>query len=148
MNTPEKTPTGPNDLTPPSRSLKIHRRQSFWQIGVPLGVGVAVVLAFLGWAIFSASQGNPGVGQFSNISIMFLILPVAVAGLAFFVLFSGLVYLFARLLHILPKYTQLGQKYTFQFFAVVKSLADRAASPIMTVLSSLAGFKALVRRIF
>jgi hypothetical protein len=131
-----------------SGSIAIHKRQSFWQIGAPLGIGVIILLGFLALAIFSATQGSSELDRWTNVSLMFLILPAVAAGLVFLVLFGGLVYLLARLLNFLPHYTQLGQAYAYYISALVRSWADRAASPIIAIRSSWAGFQTLWRKVF
>ncbi len=148
MSIPKVTAASPTSPMPPSRSLNLHKKQAFWQIWTPLVFGIIIVLAFLALAIISASQGSTQVGRWSDISIMFLILPAVLAGFAFLVLFSGFIFLFSRLLRLLPKYTQLGQAYIFQFSVLVKSLADKAANPIMVISSWWAQVQTLVRRVF
>lgn len=146
--TPSKASIKPNLPSARSQSLTMHHRQSFWQIWVPLVTGAVILLAFLGLAILSAVQGTSELNRWTNVSLMFLILPTAMAGLSFLFLFVGFIYLLSRLLHFLPPYTQLGQSYAFYISALVKSLADRLLNPIMSIRSSWAGLRVLWYRIF
>ncbi len=129
-------------------SLVNHRRQAFWQIWVPLGMGGAILLALAVVAGFGASVGSPGLVRWTNISLIFLIIPVALAALAFVLLFTGFIFLLSRLLHFLPTYTQLGQAYAHSISVLVRAWSDRAASPFLGIRSSWAGFLTLWRKLF
>jgi hypothetical protein len=129
-------------------SLARHRRQAVWQIWVPLGVGGAIVVGLTVLAGFGASLGSPELVRWTNISLIFLIIPTLLASLTFVLLFAGLIYLMARLLHFLPPYTQLGQAYAHYLSVLVRVWSDRAASPFLAVRSAWAGFLTLWRRLF
>ena len=129
-------------------SLAGHRRQTVWQIWVPLGIGAAIILALTVVAGFSASRGSPELVRWTNLSLIFMLIPSIVAALSFVLLFAGLIYLFARLLHFLPPYTQLGQAYAHSISVLVRVWCDRAASPFLGIRSSWAGFLTLWRRLF
>jgi hypothetical protein len=129
-------------------SLARHRRQAVWQIWVPLGIGAAATLGLAVLAGFGASLGSPELLRWTNISLLFLILPAAMAALIFVLLFAGMIYLMTRLLHFLPPYTQLGQAYAHYLSVLVRVWSDRAASPFLAVRSAWAGFLTLWRRLF
>jgi hypothetical protein len=135
----------PKDL---AGSLARHQRQSVWQIWVPFGFGAAVILGLAVLAAFAASQGSPELLRWTNVSLIFLIIPVAMSALIFVLLFGGMIYLMARLLHILPPYTQLGQAYAHYISVLVRVWSDRAANPFLAIRSAWAGFLTLWRRIF
>ncbi len=153
MSTPAPAnlqPVAPGTATgkPRAASLARHRRQTAWQIWVPLGLGVAIVLGLAVLAGFGASVGSPELLRWTNISIIFLIIPAAAASLSFVVLFAALIYIMARLLRFIPPYTQLGQAYAHYISVLVRVWSDRAASPFLAVRSAWAGFLTLWRRLF
>ena len=133
---------------PLAGSLAKHRRQSVWQIWVPLGIGAAIILGLAVLAGVGASLGSSEVLRWTNISLMFLIIPAAMAALGFVLLFAGLIFVMARLLHFLPPYTQLGQAYAHSFSVLVRVWSDRAASPFLSIRSAWVGFLTLWRRLF
>jgi hypothetical protein len=138
----------PQGQPAPSPSRRKHHQQSFWQIWVPLGLGILIMLAFLGLAILSAVQGSSELNRWTNVSLMFLILPAVLAGLIFLTLFVGCIYLLGRLLKFLPPYTQLGQAYAFTISKLVRVWADRFLSPFIAFRSYWAGLRVLWRRLF
>jgi len=97
---------------------------------------------------FGASLGSPGLVRWTNISLIFLVIPMALAALVFVLLFTGFIILMARLLHFIPSYTQLGQAYAHHISVLVRVWSDRAASPFLGIRSSWAGFLTLWRRLF
>jgi len=129
-------------------SLAGHRRQTVWQIWVPLGIGAAIFLGLAALAGFGASQGSPDVGRWRNLSLILLLIPSIVAALSFVLIFAGMIYLLARILHFLPPYTQLGQAYAHTISVLVRVWCDRAASPFLGIRSAWAGFLTLWRRLF
>ncbi len=155
MSTPSPSPTQAGNprvaqgkLRPVPASLASHQRQIFWQIWVPLGIGAAILLALAVLAGFSASRGSSDLVRWANLSLVFLIIPIILAALGFVLLFTGIVYLMGRLLHFLPRYTQLGQAYAHTISVLVRVWCDRAANPFLGMRSSWAGFLFLWRRLF
>jgi len=89
---------------------------------------------------------TPTVDRFSDISIIFLIIPTAVAGLVFLAVFGALIYLLARGLKVLPSYARLVQIYLDRITEILKKAADRAADPVLAVEGVVEGVKVLFRR--
>lgn len=89
------------------RTRRAHRRETFWQIVLPLLIGA--VLA--GAAVFALLNGNfGGVQNASQIATTFLIFPLFVIGLLFFVLVVVLIYVLGRTLHWIPTQTIRAQR--------------------------------------
>jgi hypothetical protein len=128
--------------------LARHQRQAVWQIWVPLGIGAVIILGLVVLAGVGASLGSPELVRWTNISLLFLIMPAALVALGFVFVFAGIIFLMARLLHFLPSYTQLGQAYAHSISVLVRAWSDRAASPFLGIRSSWAGFLTLWRRLF
>jgi hypothetical protein len=131
----------------PARSLVAHRQQSFWQIWIPLGFGIAILLGLF-FLLILTPGGKGDIPVWRDLSLMFMIIPAAIAGLVFLAIFGGLVYLLTRLLKILPVYTQAGQFYAFKLSSLVKRLADHAVNPILVIRSAWAGLVSIRRRFF
>jgi len=71
-----------------------------------------------------------------------LVLPVIVGSFFVMIIASGLVYLLARLLKLLPPYTQLGQAYVHYASALIASWCDRVVAPIIRLRGYWAGIQA------
>ena len=93
-----------------------------------------------------SSTRNSEVPVWRDISLIFMIIPVVLVGLIFLGIFIGIVYLLARLLNILPTYTQLGQAYVRTFSSMVRMWADRAVNPFLAIRSLWAGIVSIWRR--
>jgi hypothetical protein len=147
---PAQTVPAPPALPPQGQaeSLRLHRRQTVWQIWAPLWVFILIILGMAAGVIFSAAGASPEVGRWASMSLIMLITPTLLVALIFLVVAAGLVYLMARALHALPVYTQLGQAYAHLFSVMVRVWADRAASPVITIRGVWAGWETLLRRIF
>ncbi len=139
MNNPNRI-----NLPPPNPETgKKHRSQAFWQILLPILV-VAIILIAV--AVLASIAPNNTVFRFSDISIMFLILPTALLGLIVLVVFSGLIYVLAKGLKVLPQYARLAQLYIEKFEAFLQKLSDKSVSPVITLESGLAGMRVLFHR--
>lgn len=131
-----------------SSTLGVHRRQVIWQIWVPLGVFLTLLLALMVGIIFTAANPAPNVtnlSQWADISMIVLSVPVVWASLFVAILVSGMVFLLARLLKILPPYTQLAQAYVFYAASQVRYWCDRITLPVIKVGGFWAGIQAFFR---
>ncbi len=126
---------------------RIHRRQVFWQIWLPLILTVIVVLAAAVMAVLSTGSGRPTTGQYAAISTIWLILPLIPAGVIFLLLTTGMVYLTTRALRIIPVYSRLAQIYVQIFGVRVGNLLDRFARPVIQYGGRSAGWKELWKRL-
>jgi hypothetical protein len=122
----------------------IHQRQVFWQVFVPVVLSAVI---FLGLGVLLTVSGSPDqVTRFSDISIIFLILPTVLVGIIFLVLFGAFIFLAARLLKVLPSYTRLAQIYLNRLTGMLHRAADMAADPILSVESKYAGIKSIFQK--
>jgi hypothetical protein len=120
-----------------------HRRQTRVQILLPV-IGSAVLIGLV--AVLVTMASTPTVDRFSDISIIFLIIPTAVVGLVFLAVFGALIFLLARGLKVLPSYARLVQIYLDRITEILKKAADRAADPVLAVEGVVEGVKVLFRR--
>lgn len=125
----------------------MHRRQALWQVYVPVGASAAVIVALAVLAAVAAGGGTPELTRWSNISLLWLITPAFVVGLAFLLLLAGVIYALARLTRGIPPYAHLLQAYFALGAALVRHWSDRIVEPIMAIQSLLARGRSLRRRI-
>ena len=134
------------DSRPPT--LAAHRRQVFWQIWVPMGLFLIMMLFLLVGVILTAAAPTPEItalSHWTDVSMIFLFIPVIVACVFVLGIVSGLVYLLARLLIILPPYTQLAQAYALYASKLVRYWCDQITLPIIKLGGVWAGVQTLFR---
>lgn len=82
-------PLPPQPKTRNARTQALLRREAIWQIGVPLGAALVLVLATMIWLIAAASY--PTLSVVADISLIALICPTAVFAIVLLALVAGLV---------------------------------------------------------
>jgi hypothetical protein len=110
-----------------SPSVHVHKRQLLWQILVPICVVAALILVV---AILVAT-GATATRTWADVSTIWLIAPVLVFALLFVTVLGLLIYGFARLLQITPRYTGKAHDFFVLVSAWARSIADGVARPIV-----------------
>ncbi len=140
MSTPTPLPNRPRPLPDPK-----HRKQTFWQIWVPLYLSILVVL-FLA-VLAAVSAGNPAVTEISQLSTVYLVTPVLIIGFVVFVLLGAVIYGLSKLLNILPVYTRMVQGFFRQMAVFVRMWSDKSVQPVLAIRTWWAGFEAARKHI-
>jgi hypothetical protein len=112
-----------------------HRRQVFWQITLPLVMGILLVLTAMAAIIFSATQPVTDVGRWAGVSLMWLILPSLIFALIILVLLIGLVVLISYLLRLIPRYALIAQLYIEAGKNKVSQLLNLSIEPLLRMRS-------------
>lgn len=123
-----------------------HRREVFWQITLPIIVGVVLVLTAAAGAIWAGVANTGDVSKWADVSLIWLILPLMVVSFLFLGLLAGLIYVFTLSLQRLPFFMHRVQKFFVLVSLRVSKVADGAVEPVMRVQSFSAAWKALWRR--
>ena len=129
-------------------TLVEHHRQVLWQILVPLGVCLAIILGLCVGVVLAGIRGNPETARWMSISVIWLIIPLTFAGMLLLLILSGCVYLLLKLLRILPHYTQLAQAYAHYASVMVRFYADKIANPVLSLRAAWAGWQTLRKDLF
>lgn len=134
-----RSPKDPEGLISPG--YQRHKKQYFWQILAPIGIGLLMVTAAIAMIILTATRGDPGmqISGWADFSLIWLILPILLTAVLFAVLLFGLVYLLARVLRILPVYTGLIQQYAGWVAEKVGRFSDMLVVPVIRIKSFFAG---------
>jgi hypothetical protein len=140
MSTPTPLPNRPRPLPDPK-----HRKQTFWQIWVPLCLSILVVLFLAVLAAVSAE--NPAVTEISQLSTVYLVTPVLIIGFVVFVLLGAVIYGLSKLLNILPVYTRMVQGFFLQMAGFVRMWSDKSVQPVLAIRTWWAGFEAARKHI-
>jgi hypothetical protein len=125
----------PEQLKRNPKTHAIHKREVFWQITMPLLVGILLILAAVGAIVFSTLQPITEVGRWASVSLMWLILPALIFALLFLALVAGLIYAVSFLLGVIPHYTLMIQLYIEQARSKIGQLLDLSTEPILRLRS-------------
>jgi hypothetical protein len=112
---------------PESPSVHSHKRQLFWQILVPICVVAVLILVV---AVLVAT-GATETRTWADVSTIWLIAPVLVFALLFVTVLGLLIYGFARLLQVTPRYTGKAQDFFALVSAWARTIANGAAKPFV-----------------
>jgi hypothetical protein len=114
--------------------LTTHRQQAAWQIWVPLGMAVALVVAVgvLCALIVLGGINSPVLAQtLAPVAVIWIVIPSCFSGLITLALLVGLVFAVAKLRGGLPGLGQKLQQAVNRLQELVQSLANRLASPVI-----------------
>ena len=122
------------------RTRALIRRDVAWQIALPLGLAVLVVLVLA--VLLILPVGAPARSVWADISLIFLIIPTGLIGLVVLALVAGLVYGLMIVLRELPYYAKKAQ----DFVALATYRVSMVANKISNVILSMRSFWAGVRK--
>jgi len=134
MQTPFAPERNPN-------TEKTHRREVLLQITLPILVGVLIVIAL---ATLVSSGSTNELGRWSQVTVIWLVLPVLLLSLLVLVLLAALIYGVSLLLGVIPRYACLTQYWFERVEGRVRKGADLAAEPVIKWQSA----RASMRRLF
>ena len=112
-----------------------HRREVFWQITLPLGFGILLVLAAVAAIILSATQPATDLGRWADVSVMWLILPSLFFALILLIILIGFIYLISYILRLVPHYARILQIYVEFWKTKISQLLNRSIEPILRMSS-------------
>ncbi len=121
------------------------RREVFWQITLPLLVGVLLILGLGAWIIFTTAQGG-SVRQAADTSLIFLLIPNMAMAVIPLVLFAGLAFGVIWMNRNLPAYLHQIQDVFIKIRNGVMQGADKLVEPVLNLKSSLAALDVLKRK--
>ncbi len=127
----EPTPRLPRSRNPHTQARV--RRDAIWQIGLPIGLAFAAGIT-LG-VLVSIPGGAATRSAWADVSLMFLIVPIAVVGLILFALIAGLIFAAYYGLRELPFVFRIGQDYAALAAGYVKTGAGKASGVIVSINS-------------
>lgn len=139
----EFKPAAPSPAQPESK----HPQQRILQIWLPVGLAVVVVLGGMVWTIVSATPAGPSLTKWADISAIWLILPLCLAGVLFLAFLALFIYLNARIYRGMPALDLKIQKVFFRIEEGVRRAADQSVKPIYSVRGWSASWKTLTDRL-
>ncbi len=110
-------------------SYRLHRRQVWTHILLPVLLATIAMLGVIALICVSTFGGNGDVGRWAAISTMWLVVPAMVAEVAVLAALVALIYLLSRLIGIIPPYSSRAQKIVHRIESTVRRGADMVRRP-------------------
>jgi hypothetical protein len=114
-------------------SYQRHRKQVWTQILLPILITALVFIAVIVLTSLATFRSNGDVSRWAAISMMWLILPVMIAGAILLVLFIAMIYLMARVTVLIPPYSYQAQWFVYRVETYVKHYALMFRKPSLAV---------------
>ena len=118
---------------PVHESYKRHRKEVAWQIILPVVLAAILIIGLIVLVNVATFRDNGDVGRWAAISTIWIAIPMMVAGLIFFIILGGIVYLLKYLLNITPRYTGQAQDFVYKIAGHIKRFADAIVKPVIFV---------------
>lgn len=133
-----------------SASRQHHHREKIWQILFPIAIGFLLIIIAAVFVVLTASRSSGGgsVSQWADTSTIWLVLPIMMFAAFGTLVLAGLIYLVAKLLDILPPYTNLIQQYANLITARVNLATRKMVSPFVSAKSIRAGVGGFLSSLF
>ena len=110
-----------------------HRREVFWQITLPMLIGILLVLSALGVIVFLTVQPVTDVERWADVSLIWLILPSLFLALILLAILIGFIVLISYLVRLIPPYALTVQLYIEQFKAKLLQIFNLSIEPILRI---------------
>jgi hypothetical protein len=129
--------------TPPLRNELTHRRHRHevtWQIMIPLGVGVFLVLVLAALSAFATTAGTKS--QMADVALISLILQAMIFGLITLLMLGVTVFGLFRLLPLMPFFFYNIQNFFWRVQINVVRIDSKLTDPVLRVHSFTASSRA------
>jgi len=110
---------------------KSHRRQSIWQIYLPLAGGIIIVIALMVLAVLITSQGANPAQQWADFSVIIVILPTCFGSLLTIAILVGSVVLLKKALHGTPSLFHKMDLGMQNLSSLTTRIMDKVAAPVI-----------------
>ena len=130
---------------PNPKTQAAHKRETFWQIALPLIVGLVLVVVLGALTVIAATEGDR-ITQAGDAALIILIVPLMLVTFIFTVIFAGIAYGIIQLNNILPIYTRQAQDAFARVRQQVQMGSDKAVEPILKIQSFFASLGAFKRK--
>ena len=114
-------------------SYQLHRKQVWMQILLPILLTVLAFIAVIVLTSIATFRDNGDVARWAAISTIWLVLPVMIAGLILLAILLAIIYLLARLIGIIPPYSDQAQRFVYQIEGYVKRSTEMIVKPVLFV---------------
>lgn len=124
-----------------------YRKQRTTQIILPMVISTLLMIGMIVLISFVTFKSEGDVGRWAAISVIWIVIPILLAGLILLAILGGLIYLMARALGALPYYTGMAQDYVYKARGYIIRAADMVAAPIIAIDGYIENIKEFYGRI-
>ncbi len=114
---------------PQHPSYRKHRRQTAWQILLPVILAAILLVAAAVLVSLGTFRGNGDVARWAAISTIWLTIPVMLGALVMLAVFIALAYLLGRAVGLIPPYTLQAQLFTSKMVAAARRVDQFGHQP-------------------
>ena len=114
-------------------SYQLHRKQIWTQILLPILLTVLVFIAVIVITSLATFRGNGDVSRWAAISTIWLVIPIMIAGLILLAILLAVIYLLAKLIGVIPPYSNQAQRFVYQIESYVKRGTEMILKPVLFV---------------
>ena len=114
-------------------SYQLHRRQVWEQILLPILLTVILIIAIIVLTSIATFRDNGDVARWAAISTIWLVIPVMLAGLILLAILFAVIFLFAKVLGVIPPYSYQAQKYVYRIEGYVRRGTEMLVKPALLV---------------
>lgn len=132
---------------PEHYSYQVHRKQVVRQVILPVVIASLLLIGLIVLICLATFNQGGDVGRWAAISTIWIVIPILLVGLILLALLIGLIYLLARALGAMPRYTGLVQDYVYLAQGYIVRGADMVVKPILAVDGWLENIKEFLGRI-
>ena len=126
-----------------SPPLHNHKRQFTWQILIPFLIATALIIT---GAVVVTTGGPKQTGVWADVSTIWILAPMLVFALLIVVVLGFLIYGFAKITQIIPRYTGRAQEISVGVSTWTHKVADGVAQPFLWFRQAGATIKSLFRK--
>ena len=112
-----------------------HRKDVFWQITIPMMVGILLVLIAVTVVLLSATHATTNLSRWADVSLIWLILPSLLIAFIFLIILIAFTYLITVVLRITPPYAHLIQLYFETGKYKISFYSDKITEPFIKTRS-------------
>ena len=125
-------------------TLKIHKRQRFWQIILPIISFCLLIGAAGGFTIFADGDQSR---LWADVSIIWLVIPLLFIALLFLVILIGMIYLLNQLTKSTPRISRKVQNIFTRIGQETCRVSNSVVKPVLWIHQFQSGLRSLMRKI-
>ena len=125
---------------------RVHKREVFWQITLPVIIGGVIVLLIAVGVLLTTARGTGNTSDWADASLVLMIIPTMFSVFLLMVILAGMVFLITRLLGVSPFFFRRVQDFFTLASLRVGRAADAAVEPFLRGHSFVASVRALGRK--
>lgn len=125
-----------------------HRKQMIWQVWVPLGASLLIVLTLMVLTVVGAFQKSDQIERWGNLSAVWVIIPVLLVGFIFIAITLGCVFGMSKLLAKMHGWMLNLQLFALRVALVTRKFANAIVQPVMKTNTTGTRVKTLWKKVF